>query len=292
MDATTLRIVLFVVGLIFLGGIYLYETRRRKRESAQARRRITPQVDHRMQMPAEEDLAEYETPYIEAPSDAHGDLDESTELLDEEDAQAEAEMEMEDFRIDDAPIPGIDTRPPVEEVSGLERDTEPASETSMEQQELFGFSAHEESPVDVPDLIIQINVRAKPERLFAGPAIEQAMQETGLDRAASGIYQRASSDGSDEFLYHLASMVEPGIFPQAMADFTTPGLTLFTQLPAHRDGLMIFSDMLYTAERLAAMLDGDLQDETHSALTKQTMEHLRERIMEHKRQIQLARRKG
>ena len=40
------------------------------------------------------------------------------------------------------------------------------------------------------------------------------------------------------------------------------------------------------------MLVGDLQDETRSALTKQTIEHLRERIMEHKRQIQLARRKG
>ena len=40
------------------------------------------------------------------------------------------------------------------------------------------------------------------------------------------------------------------------------------------------------------MLVGDLQDETHSALTKQTIEHLRERIMEHKRQIELARRKG
>lgn len=107
------------------------------------------------------------------------------------------------------------------------------------------------------------------------------------------IYQRLASDGSKEVLYGLASMVEPGVFPlKSMQEFSTPGLTLFTQLPGPGDGLMIFSDMLYTAERLSAMLQGDLQDDTHSALTKQTIEHLRERIMEHKRQIQLARRKG
>jgi cell division protein ZipA len=49
--------------------------------------------------------------------------------------------------------------------------------------------------------------------------------------------------------------------------------------------------MLFTAERLAAMLDAELQDETHSALTRQTIEHIREGILEHRRQIQLARKK-
>jgi cell division protein ZipA len=56
--------------------------------------------------------------------------------------------------------------------------------------------------------------------------------------------------------------------------------------------MAIFSDMLFTAERLAATLDGELQDETHSALSKQTIEHLRGKIMEHRRQVQLARSKG
>jgi cell division protein ZipA len=295
MDATTLRIILIVVGLFFLGGIYLYETRRRKRETAQARRRQTPKVDHTLErvdtgersdagaapLPATdaEPLLEYSEYMAE---------EEITELLGEEDE----DTSIESFRIEDEPIPGIDVAvsPPKKRLR--EPRFDPESAVVMEQQELFCFSAHEESPVDVPNLIIQINVRARKHN-FDGPAIVKAMQETGLVLSDMAIYQRLASDGSKKVLYNVASMVEPGIFPaKAMADFTTPGLILFTQLPGPGDSLMIFSDMLYTAERLASVLVGDLQDESHSALTKQTIEHLRERIMEHKRQVQLARRKG
>ena len=296
MDATTLRIVLFVAGLFFLGGIYLYETRRRRRESAQARRRVVPKVDPTLtQGPPEEDLDEDSEPRFEpheSPSDetrrGYEEGEAITELLDEDDE----ETSIDSFRIDDEPIPGIDD--PVKAVDDSDA-IEPVNagrDAAMEQQDLFGFSAQEESPVDVPDLIIQINVRAKKDP-FTGPAIVKAMHETGLTLSDMAIYQRIASNGSRKVLYNLASMVEPGVFPvKAMDDFATPGLTLFAQLPGPGDSLMIFSDMLYTAERLAAMLVADLQDDTHSALTKQTVEHLRERIMEHKRQIQLARRKG
>jgi cell division protein ZipA len=74
-----------------------------------------------------------------------------------------------------------------------------------------------------------------------------------------------------------------------MEGFSTPGLTLFAQLPGPGDSLAIFSDMLFTAQRLAAKLDAEMQDETHSALTKQTVEHIRSQIMEHRRLVQLAR---
>ena len=55
------------------------------------------------------------------------------------------------------------------------------------------------------------------------------------------------------------------------------------------DGVAVFADMLSTAERMAAILDGELQDETHSALTKQTIEHMREEILEYRRHMQLLR---
>jgi cell division protein ZipA len=306
-DATTLRIVLFILGVIFLGGIYLYETNRRKRESAQARRRVTEKIEPvtatEFEEPSiamdsldemeREDL--YESPVLEEDEDEEEDLEDS-EREEEYSSTLDEDTEvLSGMRADDSPIPGIDA--PLE----AEPDLSPLHESQiefdqdidqMEQQDLFAFSAQEESPVDVPDLILQINVRAK-KTPFNGTAIEKAMHETGLLLSDQSIYQRLSSDGSKKVLYSVASMVEPGIFPaKDMSDFVTPGLTLFTQLPGPSDGMMIFSDMLYTAERLAAMLLGDLQDESHSALTKQTIEHMREQIMEHKRQIQLARRKG
>jgi cell division protein ZipA len=296
LDATTLRIVLFVAGLIFLGGIYLYETRRRQRESTQAKRRIDPRVDHTP--PGGNEVSDDEAEPAFEPEERvlseerlhepEVDDDEVTELLNEN----RSADTFESFLIDDDPIPGIDQPVTARDASVEDEVAIPARDPSMEQQDLFGFSAQEESPVDVPDLIIQINVRARKEP-FDGVAIAKAMQETGMVLSDFSIYQRLASDGSRKVLYNLASMVEPGVFPHKdLSDFATPGLTLFAQLPGPGDSLMIFSDMLYTAERLAAMLVGDLQDETHSVLSKQTIEHLRERIMEHKRQIQLARRKG
>ena len=70
-----------------------------------------------------------------------------------------------------------------------------------------------------------------------------------------------------------------------------PGLLMFTQLPGVEDGLVIYSDMLYTAERLRALLGGVLQDESRSALSKQQIEHTRDLILEHRRKVQLARMK-
>ncbi|MCU7891492.1 MAG: cell division protein ZipA [Candidatus Thiodiazotropha sp. (ex Ustalcina ferruginea)] len=277
MDAMTLRIVLLVAGFVFLAGIYLYETKRRKRESAQARRRVQPEVNSAVDMAGEIEPEPDHEPMIDSPDndDTWVNWDEEdTELLDRE------FKEIGTLQTDD------DT------LSENEVDETNVAASMPEQQDLFSFSAREESPVDVPKLIIQINLRSK-SKAFHGPSIEKAMKDTGLQMGEMPIYQRTATDGSNLPLFSVASMVEPGIFPKKeIESFSTPGLTLFTQLPGPGDGMPIFSDMLFTAERLAAMLDGELHDDTHSALTKQTIEHLRDQIVEHRRQVQLARSKG
>ncbi|MET0110125.1 MAG: cell division protein ZipA [Candidatus Thiodiazotropha sp.] len=282
MDAMTLRIVLLVLGCVFLAGIYLYETNRRKRDSAQAHRRRVEMLNSAHEAaPAEMAVEQVAHPDEQAAIDSpEGDDtwidwdEEDTELLNQK-VDEIGTMQAEE-----------DDGPELE----LAADSESAS-PDPEQQDLFGFSAQEESPVDVPVLIIQINLRARSEP-FTGPAIQKAMQDTGLILGDLSIYHRIATDGSNPQL-NVASMVEPGVFPkQDVDDFSTPGLTLFTQLPGPGDSMAIFADMLFTAERLAAILDGELQDETHSALTKQTIEHMRGEIMEHRRQVQLARSKG
>ncbi|MEW8297006.1 MAG: cell division protein ZipA [Candidatus Thiodiazotropha sp.] len=285
MDATTLRIVLFVLGCIFLAGIYLYETKRQKNKLAQARRRKAEMMRSAQEPeppPAETLVEEMEQPQESAPS-ASPEGDETWINWDEEDT------ELLDQGIEE--IGSVEVAEDEPHELELSAEGEPAS-MEPEQQDLFGFSAREESPVDVPVLIIQINLRARAEP-FAGPAIQKAMQDTGLVLSELSIYQRLASDGSDKPTFNLASMVEPGVFPkQDVEAFTTPGLTLFTQLPGPGEDMAIFSDMLFTAERLAAILGGELQDETHSALTRQTIEHMRGEIVEHRRQVQLARSKG
>jgi cell division protein ZipA len=282
MDATTLRIVLFLLGLVFLAAIYLYETKRRKREMTQARRKV---------------VQEYKAPEIEFPPEEDEFIDDEIELETPEAPQKKKkairiQWEEEDTELINNEFPDSEPLQADEEVSSdLEMLADDDFETP-EQQELFGFSAQEESPVDVPKLIIQINLKAK-NAPFNGLDIQKAMQETGLVMGSLSIYHRLSSDSRKAPQFNLASMVEPGTFPtEDVEQFSTPGLTLFTQLPVPGDSMAVFSDLLFTAERLAAMLEGELQDETHSALSKQTIEHLRGQIMEHRRQIQLARSKG
>ncbi|MET0065645.1 MAG: cell division protein ZipA C-terminal FtsZ-binding domain-containing protein [Candidatus Thiodiazotropha sp.] len=279
MDATTLRIVLLVLGLVFLAAIYLYETRRRKRDSAQAKRRVAPE----MREPELKDYPEFDA--RERSRDGHDPQHEDDTWVNWDEDETEPLRDGEDY------------------VSEMHADDEPDTELELEnddafvmpeQQELFGFSAQEASPVDVPKLIIQINIKSKSEP-FPGLDIHKAMLETGMVMGKLNIYQRLAAGDQQHPQFNLASMVEPGVFPgkeKDLAGFATPGLTLFTQLPVPGDSMAVFSDMLFTAERLAAILGGELQDETHSALTKQTIEHLRGQIMEHRRQVQLARSKA
>ena len=141
---------------------------------------------------------------------------------------------------------------------------------------------------EVERKIVVINVVAR-DGVFAGPAIERACGAAGLSLGDMSIYHRHEQKGG-RVLFSLASMVEPGSFPSGgMGGFTTPGLSIFTQLPGVRDGVAIYDEMLATANRLASLLNGELRDERHNKLTRQMEKHTRESIIEHRRKLKLAR---
>lgn len=266
MDSTLLRLILIAVGILVLVGIYFWETNRRKQGAAQAKSRETPEIN---EIPATHESDE---------SAAWEHHDDELDNIEAELAQLSQEVNgstaSHDEKIQLSSETDAPPLPPVEN-----------------QQEMFGFSAKQESPLDVPGKIIQINLKTKGAS-FTGQAILSAVKEVGLQPGEMHIYHRYTTDGSHKIVFNMASMVEPGVFPlKSMDDYTTPGLTLFTQLPGPGDSLAIFSDMLFTAERLATMLGGVLQDETHSTLSKQTIETLRSEIVEHRRLVQLARSK-
>ena len=160
----------------------------------------------------------------------------------------------------------------------------------------LAFNAHSEADYlnidpalmdQVPRLIVQINVMSK-DKPFSLAQVRNACAQVDLKYGDMHIYHRHTDSG--QVLFSLANMVEPGTFPAGQsATFSTPGLSLFTQLPNVREGIAIYADMLFTAERLAAMLDAVLKDESRNKLTKQRIEHTREAILEHSRQIQLLR---
>ena len=141
-----------------------------------------------------------------------------------------------------------------------------------------------------PPKILVINVVAKG-AYFGGANLMRAAEEVGLEPGEWNIFHRPDDHSPQQTLFSMASLVEPGSFPFGrMEGFSTPGLCLFTQLPGPRDGLAVYSDMLFSAERIAALLDGELQDEAHQLLTRDKIERVREEILQHKRRLQLARR--
>ena len=73
-----------------------------------------------------------------------------------------------------------------------------------------------------------------------------------------------------------------------MQDFRTPGITLFSQLPAPVDCMEAFSEMMNAAKRIGYILGAELQDGSHSVMTSQSIEHERDAVLEYKQKLQLA----
>lgn len=142
-------------------------------------------------------------------------------------------------------------------------------------------------PKDLPAKLLQISIVARG-AFLEGEDILDAAEELGLRASRLRILHRVDP-ATNEVVYSVASMIEPGTFPlHDMGDFATPGVTLFLQLPCSIDGSAAFEDMLSTAERLAERLHAELQDQHHNLMTRQTIEHSRGEVQEHGRQVQLA----
>ncbi len=126
--------------------------------------------------------------------------------------------------------------------------------------------------------LIVLSVMATAGEPFKGPALIKAFDNTALQHSDVKIYQRLNEKA--EPVYGIASAVKPGIFDlNNIEQFTTPGLSLFLQLPGPVDGVTAFDDMLTTAERLAVELGGEIQDQNHSMLSRQMAAHLRDGII-------------
>jgi cell division protein ZipA len=278
MDADILRLILIILGGVLILAIYLWERHKRNDTQAQAIRhgqqqRVEPTLGRG------DDTSQVPTPAAE--SDNERGLEAALREL--------GDLVSEDRK----PQPTASKR-----MKKRDKNAQNQESTEILQQDLFADNAVVDADRDrqveaeIPSMILHINVVAKDDG-FEGLDIMRAVQ--GLELAAGDmqIFHRRDGKGPNgPVVFSMASMVEPGIFPlESMETFKTPGLSLFAQIPGPKDGLVVFSEMLSMAETLATELDGEMQDDTHSRLTKQTIEHLRSQILEHRRKVQLAKSK-
>jgi len=177
----------------------------------------------------------------------------------------------DDFTVDDRIDTGID------DLGGLYADDGPADQGET----VIAAPARKAQPEVSPDHVFSLFVMAPHGVPFRGPMLLGALANAKLEFGDMQIFHRSEViDGQEKTLFSAANIREPGTFDLAeMEYFTTAGIALFMQVHPGVDAAWAFEAMVEAARSLADSLDGTVCDATRSALTKQTIGHMREEVI-------------
>jgi cell division protein ZipA len=142
--------------------------------------------------------------------------------------------------------------------------------------------------------VLVINVRSRKNKQIQGSDLLEQVLANGLQYGEMDIFHFHEGENSEApVLFSMANMVKPGIFDLKTIDqLTTIGVTFFLTLPVPNDQAMIaYETMLSTAKNFSIALNAELNDDQHSVMTSQTIEHYRERILDFTRRQHLEKNK-
>ena len=128
--------------------------------------------------------------------------------------------------------------------------------------------------------VFMFNVVARSKQGFHGGDILHILLACDLRFGDMGFFHRHEREaGRGAVQFSVANMMQPGVSDiDNMAEMATPGLVFFLTLPGPVDMMQAFDYMLETAKAVARNLDADVLDESRSVVSKQTMEHNRQKI--------------
>lgn len=128
--------------------------------------------------------------------------------------------------------------------------------------------------------VFMLNVVARSKKGFRGDDILQILLACDLRFGDMAFFHRHEHEaGRGAVQFSVANMMQPGVFDiDNMADMTTPGLVFFLALPGPEDMMQAFDYMLETAKAVSRNLDADVLDESRSVVSKQTIDHSRQKI--------------
>jgi cell division protein ZipA len=132
---------------------------------------------------------------------------------------------------------------------------------------------HEPEPRFIAPDIIKFCIMAKDDEGFNGHDLNRAFQIVGLEYGNLKIFERL--DGNRLVDFGVASMVEPGTFPEQMDDFFTPGIVFFMQPALLDDAVSVFDDLVDTISLLVIELNGEALDYKRQPLTDEAIDLIR-----------------
>jgi len=215
-----------------------------------------------------EDYEEDDHPYVRELDDERDDIDSN----EEEDYEYEDELPQDDHEQGDDDYDDED----YEEDDEYEDHQQQAAQNKNELNQ---------QPAPEPEEVLIINVMAHKGEMFKGGDLLDIILKCGMRYGSMDIFHRYSdAKGEGALLFSMANMVKPGTFDlDAMDEFETPGVSLFMTLPINADSMQSFDLMADTARAIAETLNGELKDEQRSVMTRQTLEHCRQRIRDFER---------
>ncbi len=162
----------------------------------------------------------------------------------------------------------------------LNDEPSPAAKTSTAKS----VKQPDSKPQPIEEILV-LNVVALSPEGFKGPALLQNILESGLRFGEMDIFHRHESmTGNGERYFSMANGVKPGTFDLDDIDhFSTRAVSFFLGLPGPKHPKRAFDVMLAAARKLTNELNGELQDDQHSVMTPQTIEHYRQRIVDFER---------
>jgi len=132
---------------------------------------------------------------------------------------------------------------------------------------------------EAPQEVLVINLVANKGESCSGKLLLDQAVSLDMRYGAMKIFHRhRDQEGSGPVLFSMANLHNPGTFDlNTLGDNQCVGVTLFMTPEDLEQPLQALDLMLQTAQQLAAELEFNMLDESRSSMTKQTIDHYRQR---------------
>lgn len=263
MDPTQLRVILLVLGLVFIAAVYWLGRPKKPGQGKRVVERGTQ--DQRTESAFSEGEQESLDKVIQA------ELARLERTLAGDDGETAQPTRLPGIEFE----PDLDARTHARSAAGAAPAVEPPAQSSLGARTTPEF-----------DKVVSLIVAARAGTLLHGGDILVAAEKAGLVFGDMQIFHRLPDNRPTAGpIFSVANVVKPGNFDLRQPDQTqTPGVTFFMTLPGPLPALDAWEAMLPAAQRFAELLDAVVLDDERNALGRQRIQFLRDELRAYDRE--------